>query len=138
MLAATVVFPLCGSLRRTTPSRDVCSTRPSGSTVIPIGSPVSSAPLASVFCSKLRQIVAPHSPSAPLAAQRMPPSRGARTGGSAYDCSVWPPPVYQERPPSYVWHQAVGWSSPSVPPLYVLSSSVASTCTSPRGFERKL
>src|SRR5918999_5199351 len=137
MVAETVVAPL-SSVWRTVPSRDVCRTPLSGSTARPIGSPVSAAPLASVTRSKLPHSVAPHSPGTRLAAHLMPPSRWARNCGSAYDCSVWPPPVYQERPPSYVWHQAVGWSSPSAPPLYVLSSSVASTWTSPRGFERKL
>ncbi|CPU64933.1 Uncharacterised protein [Mycobacteroides abscessus] len=28
---------------------------------------------------------------------------------------MWPPPVYHERPPSYAWHQAIGWSAPIAP-----------------------
>src|SRR3954463_1525982 len=49
-------------------------------------------------------------------------------------------PVYQARPPSLYWHQEIGWSRPiaPVPGAYDDSSSVASTCTLPRGLVRKL
>jgi hypothetical protein len=53
---------------------------------------------------------------------------------------VWPLPVYQDRPPSKSWHQAVGWSAPIAPApgVYVRSSRLASTCTSARGLVWKL
>ena len=43
----------------------------------------------------------------------IPPSRWARKTGSAKDSAVWPPPVYQEWPPSKFEHHAIGWSSAS-------------------------
>ena len=53
---------------------------------------------------------------------------------------MWPAPSYHERPPSKLWHQAIGWSAPIAPfpGLYVDSSSVMRTCTSSRGLAVKL
>ena len=83
---------------------------------------------------------APQSAASAPAAVRMPPSRWARNCASAKDSLVWPPPVYQDRPPSYVLHQAIGWSGPSRrhPARSVVSSRLASTCAVPRGLVRKL
>ncbi len=103
-----------------------------------IGSPVLAAPLASVTCSNEASTVAPQSASTAPAAVWMPPSRCWTNAGSVYDSSVWPPPVYQDRPPSYSWHQAIGWSAPMAPDPgeYEDSSRLASTWTWPRGFSR--
>ena len=57
------------------------------------------------------------SPTDQLApAHWMPPSRCCRNSESRYAALVWPPPVYQARPPSNLCRHAMGWSSPMVPP----------------------
>ena len=56
--------------------------------------------LSRVTFSKLEVFVAPQSAFSTPAAVRMPPSRWERNSGSVYDAWVWPPPVYQDRPPS--------------------------------------
>ena len=80
-------------------------------------------------------------PSVP-AASSIPPRMCLRYGTSVNESSVWPMPVYHERPPSYFWHHEIGWSSstPSLPSAssYVDSSSEARTWTSARGLKSTL
>ena len=87
-VAAVVVRPVVG---------EMTCTRPSPATSSSIGLLVL---LSSVTFSKLSVRDAPQSASCTPAAVWMPPSRWARNCGSAYDSAVWPPPVYQARPPS--------------------------------------
>src|SRR5919202_688599 len=97
-------------------------------------SPVFGSAVASTVGDRL-QISDPAAP----AASSIPPRMCLRNGASEYESSVWPMPVYHERPPSYLWHQEIGWSSstPSLPSAssYVDSSSDASTWTSGRGLK---
>src|SRR3954469_48518 len=56
----------------------------------------------------------------------------SRKAGSVYDACVWPRPVYHERPPSYLWHHAIGWSVVPVgsAPVYDVVSVVSRMCRS--------
>src|SRR3954454_3698012 len=55
----------------------------------------------------------------------------SRKDCSVYDACVWPRPVYHERPPSYLWHHAIGWSVPDgTAPVYDVVSVLSRVCRS--------
>src|SRR3954447_2741849 len=55
----------------------------------------------------------------------------SRKDCSVYDACVCPSAVYHERPPSYLWHHAIGWSVPAgTAPVYVDVSVVSRMCRS--------